>query len=129
MSPADQGAIQRELDAWKQYVEELHMASTRRISSVIRRTQSTPFGPGAYLARWQQLLDDTPITPCTAEGPVRHGSSKSVKKEARKEIDGGNSSSVVADEDPVGDKLPEAPSTDTIARLLWPRFAEILVSA
>lgn len=35
-------------------------------------------GPGAYLARWQDLLDNTPITPLTASGKDKTASSKDV---------------------------------------------------
>jgi hypothetical protein len=37
-------------------------------------------GPGAFLARWQALLDDTPITPAAAKGRVRYGRSKDVQQ-------------------------------------------------
>ncbi|KAK4234887.1 PX-associated-domain-containing protein [Achaetomium macrosporum] len=30
-------------------------------------------GPGMYLSRWQQLLDDTVIAPATPDGPLRRG--------------------------------------------------------
>ena len=30
-------------------------------------------GSGRFIARWQELLDDTIIGPATAEGPLRHG--------------------------------------------------------
>lgn len=40
-------------------------------------------GPGAYLARWQALIEATAITPATAEGPVRRGGSGSVLKASR----------------------------------------------
>jgi Domain of unknown function in PX-proteins (DUF3818) len=41
-------------------------------SNCMPSVESDP-GPGAFLAQWQDLLDSTPITPLTAEGPVRHG--------------------------------------------------------
>jgi len=37
-------------------------------------------GPGAFLARWQALLDDTPITPAAVKEPVRYGRSKDVQQ-------------------------------------------------
>lgn len=81
----DQEAIKIELDAHTTYLHDLHTASAARIASVIQRTQSTPFGPGAYLARWQDLLDETLITPATKEGPVRKGADKDVKEEGKKD--------------------------------------------
>ncbi|USW48408.1 Putative PX-associated domain-containing protein [Septoria linicola] len=131
LSASDQKAVQGELDAWKKYIDELHDASTARISSVIKRTQATPFGPGAYLARWQQLLDDTPITPSTAKGPVRHGSDKSVKEESRADIEG-NDNSLITEEQAqkaVGDKLPTPPRCKVVSKLLWPKFNEALASS
>ena len=44
-------------------------------------------GPGAYLAKWQALLDDTAITPATAEGPVRYGRSKDVQQNSKIDAD------------------------------------------
>lgn len=85
----DRAAITAELDAHATYLHDLHSASAARIAAVIRRTRSTPFGPGAYLARWQQLLDATPISPATAEGSVRYGGSRSVREAARRDVDGG----------------------------------------
>jgi len=46
-------------------------------------------GPGAYLARWQALLDDTAITPATAKGPIRYGRSKEVQQNSKADVDGG----------------------------------------
>ena len=48
----------------------------------------TDFGPGAFLAGWQALLDDTAITPATAEGPVRYGRNKDVQQSSLVDVDG-----------------------------------------
>jgi hypothetical protein len=45
-------------------------------------------GPGAYLARWQDLLDNTPITPLTASGNVETASSKDVVDGSAKDVNG-----------------------------------------
>lgn len=129
LSADDQKAVRLELDAWKQYIDELHEASATRIASVIKRDKTTPFGPGAYLARWQQLLDSTQITPDTSKGPVRYGSRKIVKEEDRKGIDGDHDSLVSQQhvEKAVDDKLPEPPKAEVTSRLLWPIFREALV--
>lgn len=130
LSELDQKSVQAELDAWKKYIDELHDASTARISSVIKRTHSTPFGPGAYLARWQQLLDDTPITPATANGPVRHGADKSVKEDSRADIEGNDAAAITEEQaqKAVGEKLPTPPKCEAVSRLLWPSFREALVA-
>lgn len=136
LSPADQKTIHEELDAWKSYIDQLHHASTARITAVIKRTHSTPFGPGAYLARWQQLLDDTPITPATAQGPVRHGADRAVKENSRANIEGADAhrdGSQEAEEQQqiqkaVADKMPTAPVCEAVSRLLWPKFRQALIS-
>jgi Domain of unknown function in PX-proteins (DUF3818) len=45
-------------------------------------------GPGAYLARWQDLLDKTPITPQTQDGKIRQASSADVVNESAADVDG-----------------------------------------
>lgn len=47
-------------------------------------------GPGAYLARWQDLLDKTLITPLSLSGKVERASSKDVVKGSTKDVDGEN---------------------------------------
>lgn len=47
-------------------------------------------GPGSFLAKWQDLLDDTMITPDVATGAksVRYGSDLSVRKASVADVDG-----------------------------------------
>lgn len=45
-------------------------------------------GPGAYLSRWQDLLDNTPITPLSPSGKVEKASGKEVVKGSTKDVDG-----------------------------------------
>jgi hypothetical protein len=49
---------------------------------------ATDPGPGAYLARWQDLLDSTPITPLEPTGNVKAASSKEVVKGSAEDVDG-----------------------------------------
>ena len=93
---------------------------------------STPYGPGAYLARWQELLESTLVTPETAKGPVRKGASASVKQEARMDVDGETKASGIEQKQAdkiVGDKTPEAPSAEMTIKLLGPKFMELLLAA
>lgn len=46
-------------------------------------------GPGAYLARWQDLLDSTPITPLTAHGKPNRASDKEIVERSATDVDGG----------------------------------------
>ncbi|KAI5205687.1 hypothetical protein E4T39_02821 [Aureobasidium subglaciale] len=132
LKPEDQDKVRKEVDASRKYLDELYASSAARISDVISNKASTPYGPGAYLARWQELLDSTLVTPETAKGPVRTGASASVKQEARRDVDGEVKESGVeikqADKI-VGDKTPEAPSSETTIKLLAPKFRELLLSA
>ncbi|SMR53916.1 unnamed protein product [Zymoseptoria tritici ST99CH_1A5] len=122
LSQDDQKVVKQELEAHRKYVDDIHTASATRIKAVIERTRSSPFGPGAFLARWQQLLDNTVVTPATFQGPVRYGSTQSVKAENRKDVDGiehgGNA---------VNDKPIAAPKVDNTLRLLAAQFRTALV--
>ncbi|KAK5173908.1 uncharacterized protein LTR77_002589 [Saxophila tyrrhenica] len=128
LSEADQSKVKKELDAYKRYLDDLHTASATRITAVINRTRSTPFGPGAYLARWQNLLDATAITPGTAKGPVRKGANKGVREEGRKDIEGNEAGFVTEEEveKAVDRTTSDAPSVEETVRLLGPRFRELL---
>ena len=130
LSDADKSAVQAELDAHQKYLNDLHTASATRISSVIKRSRSTPFGPGAYLARWQSLLDSTLITPAAPKGPVRRGGNKSVKEEGRKDIEGNDAGFVTEDdvEKVVNQATPDAPSVERTLSLFGARFREALAN-
>jgi len=52
-------------------------------SSTIKALVEADPGPGAYLARWQNLLDGTVITPVSHGGKIRHASDGSVLKASR----------------------------------------------
>ncbi|KAG9777749.1 hypothetical protein ABEF93_006679 [Exophiala dermatitidis] len=56
-------------------------------SSPIPTVSSSP-GPGAFLARWQSLLDATPITPVTQTGPPKAASSPEVVQASATDVDG-----------------------------------------
>jgi len=56
--------------------------------SEIPHVTSDP-GPGAYLARWQDLLDATPVTPLTATGKPHRASDKDIVERSAMDVDGG----------------------------------------
>lgn len=71
-----QDAVLPAIDAHADYLSTLSAQSLARMQYLITVTDSddsTMEGPGVYLARWQNLLDATAITPETASGRVRHG--------------------------------------------------------
>jgi len=129
LSESDQKAVKAELDTYEQYLHDLHAASAARISAVIKRTHSAPYGPGAYLARWQHLMDTTPVTPATAQGPVRRGASKSVKEEARKDVNGDDAGFVTEEqaEQAIDEKTPDVPRIERTLSLLQGDFRKLLV--
>lgn len=128
LSESDQTAVRSELHAYTSYLTALHAASADRISAVIKRTHSTPYGPGAYLARWQGLMDATPVTPGTAKGPVRYGGSRSVKEAGRRDADGKEAGFVGEEEAErmVDEKTPEMPGVERTVGLLGGKFREVL---
>lgn len=54
---------------------------------VVPIVKSDP-GPGAYLGRWQDLLDSTLITPLTSEGPVRRAGNEAVVENSTVDVNG-----------------------------------------
>ena len=58
-------------------------ASSVSASAAAAAAREARPGPGAYLARWQDLVEGTLITPSSAEGKVRKGGSGSVLKASR----------------------------------------------
>lgn len=127
----DQSTVQKEVDIYAKYLQALHESSAARVRDVIDNKSKTEYGPGSYLARWQDLMDSTLITPDKMEGPVRQGRSKSVKQDAMKDVDGEVKASGVdsakADKI-VGEKTPDAPSAENTIRLLGPKFRELLLA-
>jgi len=126
----DRQTIQKELDAYTKYLDALHASSASRIDDVIANKSSTSHGPGAYLARWQELLDSTEITPLQQNGPVRLGQNREVKADTRKDVDGEQPASSIDVKE--ADKLvtessPEPPNMKTTISLLLPNFGQILL--
>ncbi|KAK4938418.1 hypothetical protein LTR10_021135 [Elasticomyces elasticus] len=70
-------------------LSELQQSETSKSikESPTPEVSSTP-GPGSFLARWQALLDATPITPLTQSGPVKAASSPEVVQSSATDVDG-----------------------------------------
>jgi len=128
LSSSDQKAVKVEIDAYREYIDRLHKASAARITAVIDRTRSTPYGPGTYLVRWQQLLDTTVITPDKPSGPVRYGASKSVKEEGRKDVSGDDVGFLTEGEaeEALNEGVLDCPNVERTVELLGSRFREII---
>ena len=70
-------------------------AATPTPSETSRDAKDTPLpgvssapGPGAFLARWQALLDASPITPLTQSGELKAASSPEVVQNSAIDVDG-----------------------------------------
>jgi len=131
-----QTAIRTELDAYATYLTELKTGSRARISAVIRNESAhkstTAYGPGSYLAKWQDLLDSTVITPDKPQGPTRKGGSRSVKAASSRDVDGkipaeGGGRDEAEAERIVERETPRAPETGETVKALGGRFRELLV--
>lgn len=121
----DQKKVRSEIDAYAKYLDALHKSSAGRIKSVIQKKKSTPYGPGAYLARWQNLLDNTLITPGQKSGPVRKGANKEVKEESRAEAERAGAD-VVGEE---GGQGEDAAATGAVQSFVTEEEVEKIVDA
>lgn len=71
------------LDSHARYLSSLHETSTARMQAILdevnepveerRPVKEDVSGPGLYLASWQNLMDETLITPEKPHGAVRYG--------------------------------------------------------
>ena len=132
LKPDEQTAVRDEVDAFASYLDALHTSSAARVRDVINNKSSTAYGPGAYLARWQDLLDSTLITPSKAKGPVRQGADKSIKQEGRRDVDGEIKESGIDTKEAdkvIKEQTPSVPSAATTVRLLGPKFRQLVLDA
>ena len=130
LSTEERETVFRDLDAHGRYLHELTQASEKRLKTVVKNVATgkseVSYGPGTFLAKWQALMDATPITPATAEGPVRHGGTHSVKEATRVDVDGSKKGTTTAlQKKDASDPMP--PDVDATIQLLQPRFRVLLV--
>lgn len=128
--------ILQQLDDHTAYMMAMDSVSRDRLRTIIANTspyssresspppysEGTRFGPGLYLARWQNLIDSTLITPALPYGPVRNGRDPSVRSKAGVDVSGERKVIDLRIEDGV----PEAPDTDMVVEVLGPRFRGLL---
>ncbi|KAF4555691.1 Hypothetical protein D9617_2g056540 [Elsinoe fawcettii] len=98
---------------------------TKEVSSNGKKTM---YGPGAYLAKWQQLLDTTLITPKRPFGDVRTGKDTSVREESSKDVDGEIEDTGVPEKEKekLVRRTPDAPAVDETIAALGEKFRELL---
>ena len=75
--PTDsQKAVLTAIDSHAKYLSTVAEQSNVRLKAVVassKTSTATVSGPGIYISRWQDLLDETLITPATPKGPAREG--------------------------------------------------------
>lgn len=126
----EQASILPILDEHSKYLSGLAISSQTRMRDIITSKGGASYGPGMYLAKWQSLLDSTVIGPATATGPLRSGKDFDIREASRKNIS--NGSIVNGDEKTAASglhgksKIPEAPDSEIVVRLLQPRLRERL---
>jgi hypothetical protein len=96
-------------------------------SDVVPTVKSDP-GPGAYLGRWQDLLDSTLITPLTIEGPVRRAGDEAVVEKSTVDVNGDK---LVEFDTPVQKKVypgrkASKPDVSVILDEMLPAFRDLL---
>lgn len=132
LPPESQASVGKALEEHASYLSSLNQLSHSRLQQLIDTTKQTnpngsgQAGPGMYLSRWQTLLDDTPITPKTPAGPLRHGKDvKNTLTMGKAGIFGGKGEApVVPSKDDT--KEPVAPNVDVVVKELGKGFFEIL---
>lgn len=89
------------------------------------------WGPGVYLARWQDILDNTLITPaeCTQPSAVRHGKEvRHVATLGKTGVAGGDLSTTQQDkgDDGADSTTHQAPDVDVVVRELGEAFGALM---
>lgn len=127
---SSQAAVREALDQHAVYLSKLTETSKSRFQTILDSTHNpgngsiSVVGPGVYLSRWQNLLDETPITPELPVGPVRSG------REVKHTLARGKAS-IVGDKgqklaSPVEYHGPEPPDVSVVVKELGGGFVSIL---
>ncbi|KAL9624677.1 MAG: hypothetical protein Q9160_001031 [Pyrenula sp. 1 TL-2023] len=132
LTESESDTVIHEIDDYAAYLSVLYFSSTERSTAIFSggnsgSTQDQSLGPGAYIERWQSLLDETAITPAKAEGPVRSGASLEVKKAARTDVDGEKKGDERKEKE-AEQQMRQAPDVRRTRELLGQRFYELLRS-
>ena len=119
--------VLRQLDDHFAYLTAIDCLSRDRLRDILSDSsdEGTRYGPGLYLARWQNLIDSTLITPKTPVGPVRTGRDMSVRMKAGIDVSGERK---IIDLN-LEEAVPEAPDVNKVVELLGPKFRELLDDA
>jgi len=138
---ATRGPVLAAIDVHATYLTSLETSSLERMQHILddmpggvlakenSQSKRSICGPGMFLARWQQLMDDTIVAPAIPNGPLRCGKDvkglltkgKTVSPAAR---DGWNPAELarLAERD-----VPRPPDTGVVAEALGERFRKLVV--
>ena len=129
LSEPEKAKVVEEIDTHAEYLLYLNHSSSQSMKTVINHLaegeSDIQRGPGMYLARWQALMDETPITPAEPRGRVRSGKSESVRDATTVDIDG-QSKGDAANLEKMGDSDATPPDVSNTVRLLVPGFQDVL---
>ena len=132
LTEEDRATIIREVDSHANYLSSLNEESTHSMKTIIENLSDgkseTRKGPGIFLARWQSLMDATPITPATVKGPVQSGKSESVRNATTTDVDGESKGDASKIEE-LDRKMADPPCVQDTIRLLGPKFKDALRNA
>ncbi|PNY27521.1 Uncharacterized protein TCAP_02554 [Tolypocladium capitatum] len=141
LRPATRAVVLEAIDAHAAYLATLNNVSLAQLQYLITSTWTvsdcsssssnsssgggggSTTGPGVYLARWQSLLDSTPITPAAPHGPLRHGRDVRHATTMGKTGVGGRMPEADASREEYG---PAAPDVDVVVRALGGGFGDVV---
>jgi Domain of unknown function in PX-proteins (DUF3818) len=118
LSDADRAKAIELVDDYAAYLAALGCVSDDRLRAAVGGggpgSSAGAGGPGAFLARWQRILDASPSTPLLPEGPVVYGSSRR----------SGQAAPAAGEADSW--RWPDAPDVGFVAGLLGESFGKAL---
>lgn len=155
LPPDSQKSVLASLDSHAAYLSKASSISTQRMQRILdalndgtnkngekddASKRNTPrgsadgddmSGPGVYLMRWESSLDNTLITPGTAQGPVRTGRDVKGEKVSGKTgadgvKDGWDAGALARQED---SSVPQAPDVSVVMEVLGESFREVVREA
>jgi hypothetical protein len=121
LEEADRARVLELVDDHAAYLVALDCVSDDRLRAAVRDgggagPSAGAGGPGAFLARWQRILDASPSTPLQPEGPVVYGSSRR----------GAEAAPAPAAREADGWRWPDAPDVGYAVELLGEGFGRAL---
>lgn len=126
LSENDKSTVLAEVDQHARYLSALTQSSTTTMKTILQHLaegkSGITRGPGMFLSRWQVLMDETPITPAQAEGPIRFGKSESVRDATKVDIDGVEKGGAIVREE----MYMSPPDVSHTVHLLGPGFCNVL---